>query len=109
MATAAYNWDQGEKMIMIDTLKLTKRLTAASMPTEQAEALSEGLAESLKESFVTREFLDARRAEDRAYLDTKFAETRSRLDTRLAALRTELVMWVVGTVGLATLLNHWWR
>jgi hypothetical protein len=83
---------------MIDTLKLSKRLTAAHMPAEQAEALSEGLAESLKESYVTREFLDARRAEDRSYLDS-----------RLAALRTELVMWMVGTVGLAALVNHWWH
>jgi hypothetical protein len=83
---------------MIDTLKLSKRLTAAHMPAEQAEALADGLAESLRESYVTREFLDARRAEDRTYLDT-----------RLAALRTELVMWVVGTVGLGTLVNHWWH
>lgn len=83
---------------MIDTLKLSNRLKAARMPPEQAEALSEGLAESLKESYVTREFLDARRAEDRAYLDG-----------RLAALRTELVMWMVGTVGLASLINHWWH
>lgn len=83
---------------MLDTLKLSKRLTAAHMPAEQAEALSEGLAESLKEAYVTREFLDARRAEDRSYLDG-----------RLAALRTELVSWMVGTVGLAALVNHWWR
>ena len=83
---------------MIDTLKLSNRLKAAHMPPEQAEALSEGLAESLKEAYVTREFLDARRAEDRAYLDT-----------RLSALETRLVGWVVGTVGLATLINHWWR
>jgi len=105
---------------VIDTLKLSKRLTAARMPAEQAEALADGLAESLKESYVSREFLDARRAEDRSYLDTKFAETRTYVDTkfaetrayvdtRLAALRTELVMWVVGTVGLATLINHWWK
>jgi len=101
---------------MIDTLKLSKRLAAANMPAEQAEAISEGLAESLKEAYVSREFLDARRAEDRSYLDTKFAyvdtkfaETRAYVDTRLAALRTELVMWVVGTVGLATLINHWWK
>lgn len=76
---------------MIDTLKLTKRLTAANMPTAQAEALSEGLAESLKESYVTREFLE------------------SQLATRLAALEMRIVLWVVGTVGLATLVNHWWR
>ena len=67
---------------MIDTLKLAKRLEAANMPAEQAEALSEGLAESLREAYVTREFLDARRAEDRAYLDS-----------RLAALETRLVAW----------------
>ncbi len=72
---------------MIDTLKLTKRLKAAHMPDEQAEALSEGLAESLKESYVTREFLDA----------------------RLAQLRNEIVMWLVGTVALGTFINHWWR
>jgi hypothetical protein len=39
---------------MIDTLKLSKRLTAAHMPPEQAEAISEGLAESLKDSYVTK-------------------------------------------------------
>jgi hypothetical protein len=72
---------------LIDTLKLTKRLKAAHMPDEQAEALSEGLAESLKESYVTREFLDA----------------------RLAQLRNEIVMWLVGTVALGTFINHWWR
>ena len=44
---------------MIDTLKLSNRLKAARMPPEQAEALSEGLAESLKESYVTREYLKA--------------------------------------------------
>jgi hypothetical protein len=72
---------------LIDTLKLTKRLKAAHMPDEQAEALSEGLAESLKEAYVTREFLDA----------------------RLAQLRNEIVMWLVGTVALGTFINHWWR
>jgi len=69
---------------MIDTLKLARRLTAAHMPPEQAEALADGLAESLKDSYVTRDYLD----------------------TRLSALRTELVMWMVGTVALGALANH---
>lgn len=72
---------------MIDTLKLSKRLTAAHMPPEQAEALSEGLAESLKDSYVTRDFLES----------------------RLANLRNELVMWMVGTVGLAAVASHFWK
>jgi hypothetical protein len=50
------------------------------------------------DTHVTREFLDARRAEDRAYLDT-----------RLATLRNEIVMWVFGVAGLGTVVNHWWR
>lgn len=79
---------------MIDTLKLTKRLTAASMPIAQAEALSEGLAESLKETYVTREYLDARLADMRAYI---------------ASVRTELVLWMFGLIGGATLINHWWK
>ena len=83
---------------MIDTLKLTKRLTAAHMPAEQAEALSEGLNESLKESYVTREFLDLR-----------LTSLESRIDARLAALETKMAVWLVSTVALATLVNHWWR
>lgn len=43
---------------MIDTLKLSKRLREAQMP--QAEAMTEGLAESLRERYETREYLDAR-------------------------------------------------
>jgi len=39
---------------MIDTLKLSKRLTAANMPTALAEALSEGLREGLSESYVAK-------------------------------------------------------
>lgn len=72
---------------MIDTLKLSKRLQAAQMSEIQAEALAEGLNDSLKESYVTREYLDS----------------------RLAQFETRLIVWIVGTVGLGTFINHWWR
>jgi len=72
---------------MIDTLKLSKRLQAAQMSETQADALAEGLNEGLKESYVTREYLDS----------------------RLSRLKAELVVWLVGTVGLGTFINHWWR
>jgi hypothetical protein len=72
---------------MIDTLKLSKRLQAAQMPESQADALAEGLNESIKESYVTREYLDS----------------------RLSRLKAELIVWIVGTVGLGTFINHWWR
>lgn len=72
---------------MIDTLKLARRLEAANMPKDQAEALAAGLRESLKESYVTNESFEL----------------------GLTKLKTELVVWMVGTVGLAVLINHFWR
>ncbi len=64
---------------MIDTLKLSKRLQEAEVPTKQAEAIAEGLAEGVKESFVTND----------------------RLTAELAKLKTELVIWAIGIAGLA--------
>jgi hypothetical protein len=72
---------------MIDTLKLSKRLQEASMPKEQAEALAEGLAEAIKADLVTNE----------------------KLESALAKLKTELIFWFVGTVGLGTILAHYWK
>ena len=37
---------------MIDTLKLTQRLEAAGMNRPQAEAIADGLAESLRDGFA---------------------------------------------------------
>jgi hypothetical protein len=70
---------------MIDTLKLSKRLTAAHMPQEQADALAEGLAESLKESYVTREFLDSR-----------LSALETRLTLRIGAMTTAAVAVLIG-------------
>jgi hypothetical protein len=61
---------------MIDTLKLSKRLQEASLPKNQAEAVAEGLAEALKENFVT--------------------------NVELQKLRVELIFWIIGTQVLAT-------
>jgi hypothetical protein len=59
---------------MIDTLKLSKRLQAAQMSETQAEALAEGLNDSLKESYVTREYLDSRLAQVEVRLSRLKAE-----------------------------------
>lgn len=63
---------------MIDTLKLSKRLQAAKFSIEQAEALAEGLNESLKEAYVSREYMDS----------------------RLARLELRMVGWVALIVGV---------
>lgn len=65
---------------MIDTLKLSKRLQSANMPEAQADALAEGLNESLKESYVTREFLRS----------------------ELVKQKIELVIWMVGLLMAQT-------
>ncbi|MBV9287526.1 MAG: hypothetical protein JO288_06850 [Hyphomicrobiales bacterium] len=76
---------------MIDTLKLSKRLQAAAMPAEQADALADGLADSLRQDYVSREFFDQR-----------IEALRSDVDARLAALRVHvdgpfaLLQWMLG-------------
>jgi hypothetical protein len=72
---------------MIDTLKLSKRLQEADLPKNQADAIAEGLAEGIRENLVTNEKLVA----------------------ELAKLKAELIVWMVGTVGLGTLANHFWH
>jgi hypothetical protein len=68
---------------MIDTLKLSRRLQAAQMPQDQAEALADELNEGLKESYVTREYL-----------------------------RTQLLRFEVRVLGyfvVVILANHFWK
>lgn len=49
----------------------------------QAEALTEAFTVNL-ETLVTKDFLAARFAEQKAYIDTRFAEHKACIDTRLA-------------------------
>jgi hypothetical protein len=32
-----------------------------------------------------------------------------KLDVSLSKLKTELVLWIVGMLGLGVLINHFWR
>jgi len=68
-----------------DTHKFVRRLEKAGMPLEQAEVQAEVLTEAFTvnlESLVTKEFLNARFAEQDARIDTRFAEQDARFDTR---------------------------
>lgn len=85
---------------MIDTLKLSKRLQAANMPEAQANAFAEGLSESLREDYVTRE-----------YLDSRLSVLGHDIDSRLAKLKEELTfrmfLITVAVVGLANGALFW--
>lgn len=80
-----------------DTHKLIRRLEEAGMPLKLAEVQAEVLTEAFNvnlESLVTKDFLAARFAEQRAYIETRFTghdalwdkrftEQRAYIDTRL--------------------------
>ena len=92
---------------MIDTLKLSKRLRAAHMPPEQADALADGLAESLREDYVTREHFGQGLTVLRSDMNSRFDTLRADMNTLRADVegRFRLLYWMLGfnmalTVGV---------
>ena len=74
-----------------DTLKFVRRLEQVGVPSEQAEAQAEVLTEAFNvnlEELVTKDYLAAQFAEQKAFMDTRFVEERSYIDRRLAEERT---------------------
>ena len=68
-----------------DTHKFVRRLEDAGMPLTLAEVQAEVLTEAFNvnlDSLVTKDYLAARFAEQRAYMDTRFAEEFSAQNTR---------------------------
>ena len=65
---------------MIDTLRFSKRLQEADFPAKQAEAIVEGLAEGVKESFVTND----------------------ELTPEMSKLKTELIATAIGIAAAQT-------
>ena len=71
--------------IAFDTLKFARKLKAAGVPENQAEAQAEIMAEAFllnMDALVTTDYLDARLAELEARIDTRFVEQDARMDTR---------------------------
>lgn len=69
---------------MIDTLKITRRLEAASLPTAQAEAIAQAIAEVTSMDLATK---------------ADIADVR----TAIAELKADLQRWVFGVVVLSTI------
>jgi hypothetical protein len=63
--------------VVVDTLKLARRLEAAGFPAKQAADTAEAIGEAIGESVVTREYLDL----------------------RLAELKVELLTWMFGALA----------
>jgi translation initiation factor 2B subunit (eIF-2B alpha/beta/delta family) len=74
----------------IDALKLAKRLEQANLSRAQAEAI----AQTLQEAAVAKQEL---------------AVTVAELRNGLNKLRTEIRNWIVSSVSLGAIINHFWR
>ena len=100
--------------IAFDTLKAARHLIEAGVPTRQAEAQAELMAEAFVfniDSLVTRDYLDARFAEHDVKIDARFAKQDSRIDAQFAEVDVKfakidgnfrLVYWMLTVVILST-------
>ncbi len=73
-----------------DTHKFVRRLEDAGMPLKLAEVQAEALTEAFNvnlDSLVTKDFLAARFAEQRAYIDTRFTEQDACWENRFIELK----------------------
>jgi len=73
-----------------DTHKFVRRLEEAGMPLKLAEVQAEVLTEAFNvnlDSLVTKDFLAARFAEQKAFIDTRFAEQEARWENRFIELK----------------------
>jgi len=76
---------------IFDTHKFVRRMEAAGVTLEQAEAQADVLTEAFTvnlEALVTKEYLESRLevrfAENQTYMDKRFAEQQAYMDTRFA-------------------------
>ena len=84
--------------IAFDTLKYARKLIAAGVPKQQAEAQTEIMAEAFlinTDALVTRDYLDARLGEFEARLDVRFAE----IDAKF-----RLQNWILAVVMASTVI-----
>ena len=89
--------------LAFDTHRFVKRMTAAGMPVQQAEALAESQSDLLNANLATKNELakteSALRA-DIAKTNAEIANTESRLRAEIANTEAHLIKWMVGlTMG----------
>ena len=87
--------------IAFDTLAYVRRVVAAGMPREQAEAQAEAMKEAFVhnvDALVTRDYLDARFSEFETRLEAKTDKRFAEFDLRLERMegKFNLVYWMQG-------------
>ena len=84
--------------IAFDTLKFARRLMEVGVPEKQAEVQAELMAEAFlynMDSLVTKDYLEARFAEQDARIDVRFANIHGQL---------KLHTWILGAIAASTVL-----
>lgn len=84
--------------IAFDTLRFARRLIEAGVPERQAEVQAELMAEAFVhnvDSVVTKDYLDARLAEQDARFDAKFAILESKIN---------LHSWILAVIAASTII-----
>jgi len=82
--------------VAFDTLKFARRLIAAGVPEKQAETQAELMAEAFvynMDSLLTKDYLDARFAEQEARVDVRFTEIKGHF---------KVVYWMLALVIAST-------
>ena len=84
--------------IAFDTLRFARRLIEAGVPDRQAEVQAELMAEAFvfnMDSVVTKDYLDARLAEQDAKVDARFAILESKIN---------LHSWMLAIIAASTVI-----
>ena len=79
--------------VAFDALAYVRKVVAAGVPREQAEAQADAMKEAFEhnaETLVTREYLDTRLASLESKFDKRFAELRLEFHEDMGELRGEL-------------------
>ena len=75
-----------------DTLKFVRRLEDAGVPSDQAEVQAEVLTEAFNvnlNELVTKDYLSAQFADQKAYVDKRFAESKADTDRQFAERKAD--------------------
>ena len=79
--------------LAFDSLRFARRLKDAGVPDNQAEAQAELMAETFGfyvDDLVTRDYLDARLAEQDAVIEKRFTEQDAATESRFSELKVHL-------------------
>jgi hypothetical protein len=89
--------------VAFDALAYVRKVVAAGVPREQAEAQADAMKEAFEhnaETLVTREYLDSRLAAFKSQIDNEFASVRLEMGEMRGVLN--LHSWMLGLLILTT-------